>query len=236
MNGCSASRIRASRGSSRAAHDDSCLKRHAGGVRGGDRHDAELPSADGPPEAVGRGERANAIDAVMVGAGPQRPRGGMLPGACRPRGAGARAQSLHRRGGGEPAALRRLHVFQLLVRLQPAAHGDHPRARAAGPRAADHSLRGRLHADARRRAPGALRQPRCAAARDRPPLARDAEAYDGSLATCCASAVHQAAAAARAARPDLVQARATSGSCSISGGISTAWARSACTTRCASGP
>ena len=74
-------------------------------------------------------------------------------------------------------------------------------------RAADHPVRRRLHDDARRRSPGAVRQPRRVAPRDRPPL----EARRGSLRSLFARRdapvqVHQAAADARAARPDLVQA------------------------------
>ncbi len=153
------------------------------------------------------GPRARAVRCHRHRRRAQRPGGGLLSGARRAQGAGARAQCLHRRRGGQPPAVPGLHLLELLVRVQPAAARDHAHARAAALRPADHSLRRRLHDDARWRASGAVRQPRRAAPRNRASL----EARRRGLRPFRARhdppvQVHQAAADARAAGPDFVQA------------------------------
>ncbi len=133
------------------AHDDACLADTLRGLRGRDRPHARARCARraaSPPEtrAGRRGRGQQAARRHRGGRRPQRAGGGVLSGARRPQGAGAGAQRLRRRRGRQPQPVRGLHVLELLVRVQPAAHRDHPRPRAAAPRAADHPLRGWLHA------------------------------------------------------------------------------------------
>ncbi len=168
---------------------------------------------------------------------PQWAHHGLLSGTFGAQSAGARTSAVHRRRRGEPAPVRGLHVLQLLLRVQPAQAGNHTRPGIAQVRPAGHSLRGRLHHDAGRRPPGPVRQSRRAAPRNRPPF----EARRGSLRPLLARRdapvqVHQAAADARAAGSHLVANRATCRNCCTSAGDFTGWARSACTTPCASGP
>ena len=66
---------------------------------------------------------------------------------------------------------------------------------------------------------------------------RDAEAYERYVREHAASLpLHQTSSVAASHPTRLLSARATSGSCCFSAGISPASARRACTTRCASGP
>jgi glycine/D-amino acid oxidase-like deaminating enzyme len=69
-------------------------------------------------------------DAIVVGAG----HNGLTTAAFL-------AKAGHRRGGGQPQSARRLDLFELLVRLQPAAPGNLSGAGAASPWAAGYAIR-----------------------------------------------------------------------------------------------
>ena len=152
-----------------AAHDASCL---ADTLKAFEiAVDATLRAGGADAQSARLSEQNDnactpALDAIIVGAGHNG-----LVAACYLARAGLKVlvlerNPLHRRRGGEPAALQGFHLLELLLRLQPAAAGDHAHAGVAEVRAAGDSLRGRLHHDAGRRASGALRQSRRAAPRD----------------------------------------------------------------------
>ncbi len=187
---------------------------HDAGVRDRGRHDPAHGRCRPP---AGRLERDDARRDRRRRR-PQRAGGRVLPRARRPQGAGARTQRLRRRRGREPPAVRELHLLELLVRLQPAAPRDHARPGAAEVRTADHPVRRRLHDDERRRASRHLRQPRRAAPRDRSTLAARCRGLRPLFARRdAAMQVHQAAAAARTARPHVVPAARHPDRCSTWG-------------------
>ena len=124
-----------------AAHDESCLTRHACRLRGRGRYDTtfagRIDAQDVRLSAARAGRYMNGDQERETsrrhrrGRRPQRPGGRLLPRARRTQGAGAGAQSVHRRRGRQPQPVRGLHLLELLLRVQSAAHRDHPRARTA---------------------------------------------------------------------------------------------------------